>query len=104
MNHLFYVYKTDVSFLKVDVTQSRLIKTAEAKPYLSKLADSFLEHAFNALLASVKKDFDVERQTIVEEDYFNYLSVANLFLAYHSFRRKVTLVYKIEIIMIFILE
>ena len=80
----------------MDVTQSRLIKTAEAKPYL------FFEHAFNALLASVKKDFDVERQTIVEEDYFNYLSVANFFLAYHSFRRKVTLVYQIKINMIFL--
>jgi hypothetical protein len=74
----------------VDVTAPVSIINPIAVKYLSELANSFIENAFNSLLASVKKDFDVERQTVVEEDYFHYLSVANFFMSYHTARRTVS--------------
>ncbi|KAJ3124613.1 Topoisomerase 1-associated factor 1 [Physocladia obscura] len=59
-----------------------VIRDKQAQQVLREIADSFLENSFNALISSVKDDFDKEREHIQEGDYYRFLAVVSFFLEY----------------------
>ncbi|KAJ3415201.1 Topoisomerase 1-associated factor 1 [Chytridiales sp. JEL 0842] len=65
----------------------RKVVNKEARAVLSKIASMFVENSFNALANAVKKDFDMERTSVRETDYFHFLKVVTFTLDFQMLEK-----------------
>ncbi|KAJ3215182.1 Topoisomerase 1-associated factor 1 [Dinochytrium kinnereticum] len=89
--------KTDIMKQAI-TTKPRSIVTTEAFEVLRSTADLFLENAFNvflfnsgfypALVDAIKKDIDMERNTVDEAHHLQLLKVITFFLEYQTLKIK----------------
>ncbi|KAJ3108672.1 Topoisomerase 1-associated factor 1 [Phlyctochytrium planicorne] len=69
-------------------TQPKAIVSTEAFEALKETADLFLENAFNSLVDSVKKDIEMERNTLTEVHQIQLLKIITFFLEYQMLKFK----------------
>ncbi|KAJ3050999.1 Topoisomerase 1-associated factor 1 [Rhizophlyctis rosea] len=65
-----------------DLPKIRQFLTFEARTVLSNVADAFLERSFNPLMKTVKKDMDLERPKVRQDDYLRFFWLCGFFLQY----------------------
>ncbi|KAI9344804.1 timeless protein-domain-containing protein [Zopfochytrium polystomum] len=60
----------------------RRLQSKEARQVLHRLAVSFTKEGFNTFVRSVKRDFDIERGTVQEVNYFQFIQTVSFVLRF----------------------
>jgi hypothetical protein len=75
--------------MPLDIYSEKPLSRSFSPAMFRDVATEFLENCLNYLLPSVKRDFDMERNGIIEADYMHFFFVSSFFLEFHLSNNKV---------------